>query len=1367
MASGSNSIVEVELSGNPEIDALLIGYRWSNFTLTYSFPTGPGEYSYHSIAGFEMFNPEQRAATVEIMANFNAVCGLNIIPGGVGSNIRFAEATSIDYTAVDDEPGHGPGGNNDSAEATPPQPNASYRVGDTWYNHTGYNAPVAGDFAFAAGLMHEIGHAVGLAHGHVTDTIEHEHGDHPKPMLPPNHDSQEYSIMTYRLYPGGPTVGNSNADYPQTLMMNDIAALQYLYGAYYGHRSNSSIYSWDPNTGTMSIDGVAQGAVAAGNCVFRTIWDGGGIDTYDLSNYRTDLLLDLNPGAWCTISQDQLAFLGNDGTGDRFARGNIANALLFQGDFRSLIENATGGSGDDRLVGNVVGNLLLGNPGDDALFGNEGNDRLNGGSGRDALIGGIGIDQASYVGAFVDGVRADLMFASVNTGDAAGDSYDSIENLQGTSFNDDLRGDNGDNVLEGGFGGNDQLYGRAGNDLLIGAAGDDVLEGGTGADTLDGGGGSDTATYLFAESRIVADLLFDLRFSNEGDAFGDTYVEVENITGSQFNDDLRGNEFENILAGLGGTDGFNGRGGYDTLIGGQGHDLYFLEDLAYAGEFAGNQYDKVVEELDGGIDTVFVTAIDNPDRFTTSGYTLGANVEYGQIRGAIAFNLTGNLLDNILTGNAGANVLTGLAGNDQLGGNGGIDTLVGGLGNDVYVLNDINKANTFAIAAYDTVTEAAGEGIDTVVVEALDNPDTFATIERYVLGANVDNGIVTGSLGFNLTGNDLGNGLTGNGAANVLTGLAGNDVLAGGGGIDSLVGGLGNDTYVLVDINQSSAFSLSHYDSVTEAAGEGIDTVLVEALDDPVTFSARETYTLGANVEHGQITGTLAFNLTGNALDNILTGNGAANLLDGGDGADRLSGGLGDDFLAGGRGDDIYILDDVFARSGGIVYDNVIEGAGLDGAGEGTDTVIVGWQALGPSGYTLGDNIENGVVSGTSAFNLVGNALNNSLTGNTAANILDGGAGADNLTGGLGEDIYHVDHAGDVTTEASGQGLDTVHASLDHTLAEDIENLQLVGTATRGTGNSLANTIIGNGGANILDGGLGADTMNGGAGNDIYVVDELGDVVSEAGGGGTDTIQSAVTWALASGFEKLTLTGTAAINGTGNSVNNILTGNAAANMLDGRFGSDQMAGGAGSDTYVVNAVGDVVTELRAQGTDTVKSSVSYTLGSYVEVLQLIGTGSISGTGNALNNTVAGTTGNNVLDGGAGVDKVWGGAGNDSVNGGLGNDNLYGNLGQDSFLFDTALSASTNLDRIWDFKAVDDTIVLDRSVFTGLASDGVLAASAFHTGTAAADADDRIIYDQVSGNIFYDADGVGGAAAILFAQVNAGAVLTNADFSAIA
>ena len=172
--------------------------------------------------------------------------------------------------------------------------------------------------------------------------------------------------------------------------------------------------------------------------------------------------------------------------------------------------------------------------------------------------------------------------------------------------------------------------------------------------------------------------------------------------------------------------------------------------------------------------------------------------------------------------------------------------------------------------------------------------------------------------------------------------------------------------------------------------------------------------------------------------------------------------------------------------------------------------------------------------------------------------------------------------------------------------------------------------------------------MAGGAGDDTYVVDATGDVVTERCDEGTDLSRAASPTRLSANVENLTLTGAAAINGTGNALNNTLTGNAGDNVLDGGAGDDTMVGGAGNDTYVVDSAGDVVTETSTtEGTDTVQSSISYTLGANVENLTLTGTGNINATGNALANTLTGNAGDNVLDGGTGNDTMIGGAGNDT------------------------------------------------------------------------------------------------------------------------
>ena len=282
--------------------------------------------------------------------------------------------------------------------------------------------------------------------------------------------------------------------------------------------------------------------------------------------------------------------------------------------------------------------------------------------------------------------------------------------------------------------------------------------------------------------------------------------------------------------------------------------------------------------------------------------------------------------------------------------------------------------------------------------------------------------------------------------------------------------------------------------------------------------------------------------------------------------------------------------------------------------------------------------------------------MNNILIGNSAANTLTGGAGADTMIGGAGNDIYVVDNTGDVITENANEGTDLVQAGVTYTLAANVENLTLTGTtAINGTGNGLDNVLIGNSAVNTLTGGAGNDTLDGGAGadkligglgGDTYVVDNTGDVITENANEGTDLVQSNVTYTLAANVENLTLTGTTAISGTGNALDNVLIGNSAVNTLtggagndtlDGGAGADKLIGGAGDDTYVVDNTGDVITENANEGTDLVRSSVTYTLAANVENLTLTGTTAINGTGNALNNILIGNSAANTLTGGAGND----------------------------------------------------------------------------------------------------------------------------------
>jgi Ca2+-binding RTX toxin-like protein len=391
-------------------------------------------------------------------------------------------------------------------------------------------------------------------------------------------------------------------------------------------------------------------------------------------------------------------------------------------------------------------------------------------------------------------------------------------------------------------------------------------------------------------------------------------------------------------------------------------------------------------------------------------------------------------------------------------------------------------------------------------------------------------------------------------------------------------------------------------------------------------------------------------------------------------------------------------------------------------------------------GYTLPDNVEAIRLMGTRNIAAKGNALDNALYGNAGNNRLDGGAGADFMAGGAGNDVYLVDTLGDRVEEAPGEGIDTVIASINFTLGENVERLNLSGVGLTGSGNDLNNLMtasaegstllglagndrlrggaesdtlfggIGNdrleGGAGAdhlfgdegnddLDGGEGADELVGGVGNDTYVVDNSGDTVRELTDEGKDTVEASIDYTLGANLENLTPTGTALLLGTGNELDNVLTASEAGSVLHGLGGDDKlvgglahdvlfgddgddrldggaagdtMFGGTGNDVYIVDNAADEVVELANEGTDTVRSSITYTLGANVENLTLTGVEALAGTGNALANVLTGRSGPSTLSGMGGNDTLKGGADADVLIGGAGNDRLEGGLQGDTYKF---------------------------------------------------------------------------------------------------
>jgi serralysin len=736
----------VSPTGNPYVDGVLSGGKWAVNSLTFSFPTSASYYgsaygSGEPGTGFEALTSTQQSAVRAVLSSYSAVANVTFI--------EIAETTSrhadLRY-AESDKP----------ATAWAYYPSTRAEGGDVWLNNSQnyYESPVKGNYAYTT-LLHETGHALGLKHAHEAS------GSFA--AMPADRDSMEYTVMSYRSYVGASTTTgyvNETWGYAQSLMMYDIAALQKMYGANYNTNSGSTIYSWSPTTGAMSVNGVSQSA-PGGNKIFLTVWDGGGVDTYDFSNYSTNLKIDLQPGGWTTTSATQLAKLHYNGS--KNAVGNIANALLYNNDPRSLIENAYGGSGSDILTGNIAANVLNGNLGNDLLTGSGGNDTLN---------GGLGVDTAVLSGVRSQYSVALLLDTSLRITDSRGGSPDGMDVLSGieyVQFSDrtysyvelvtgltvdvdvsvdtarTVNGDSGNNTIEGGNandklygnGGDDVLIGKGGNDLLDGGAGNDILDGGAGADQLIGGTGIDSARYTSATAAVVVSLA--LTSGNTGDAKGDTFSSIENVIGSRYNDTLTGNSSANVLEGGAGADRLSGGSGTDTA--------------SYAGAAAG-----VTADL--------TSAANNKGDAAGDTYSSIENL----LGSAFADRLVGSSSTNSLSGGAADDVLEGRAGNDTLLGEDGDDTLIGGSGADT-----LNGSAGVDTASYATATALIVADLTTTSGSRGDaTSDRFTSVE-------------------NLTGSNFNDTLRGNSGANSIDGGAGADSVYGREGNDTLIGGAGND----------------------------------------------------------------------------------------------------------------------------------------------------------------------------------------------------------------------------------------------------------------------------------------------------------------------------------------------------------------------------------------------------------------------------------------------------------------------------------------------------------------------------------------------------------------------------------------------
>jgi Ca2+-binding RTX toxin-like protein len=968
-----------------------------------------------------------------------------------------------------------------------------------------------------------------------------------------------------------------------------------------------------------------------------------------------------------------------------------------------------GSDGDDRVTGDLGNDNLFGGNGDDALNGDGGVDALQGEAGQDVLDGGAGADSLSGGGGF-DVLR----LGEGDAGAGGGQSDTFVISGVGTVTISDF--DSGDTL--------ERIDLRAISQATSFSA--LSISQGPGGALITAGGLLLTLTGVVASSLSAANFVFAGQTTT---TLAQSQTTAASALLSSNTDTIHLGGTADIIAGSAlqwsSSDVIDAGAGFDTLrISGSsaGVDagmlsaLISVEQLDFAlvqgnvslritAAAAAQAQDGVLRVVGGDNDILLdsqgvaatrliveTTGVVTLRNFEGETVTISNAVRGAVVGGSGGDVITGGALADSLSGGLGSDTLSGMADADVIDGGSGNDILSGGAGSDLF-LRRFGEGS-------DTITDfTRGANGDVISLRGY----AFTSFADLILRASGADAIIDlGQDGQILLKNAAPPDLT---AANFVFVADGSPRTISAGVSLLIVGSDGDDTITI---------GSSHVrNGLTVIGGAGKNTVVVPTVTFLGSTAEFGSYRNIARLDFSSAT-TLSLIFTQTILDQA-----PAKAL----------------VLKIGAGTTTTL--DVGSPTAGAKL--LVEGGGAVSLANGRDQVLFG------SDFTaanfIGGNARDWLTGGALGDVLRGGLGTDSLDGKAGADLLDGGTDADNLTGGTGDDTYVVDNLSDVVNEVAGEGTDTVQSLISLTIPVNVEVLTLIGSAAinasgRGgidvlNGNGSANTLSGaagndilNGfaGNDVLDGGLDADRMSGGLGDDTYGVENAGDVVTELVNEGIDTVRTNLeNYTLGASIENIMLTGSGNVNGTGNELNNAMTGNTGNNALLGGKGDDILSGGEGNDTLnggtgadrlngglgddiYQYGVGDTIVEPENAGTDTVLSSVNFTLGYTLENITLIGSNAINATGNNIDNTMIGNAMANILQGSGGADMLNGMAGNDVLVGGSDLDVLTGGADFDTFKFlNLADSAPAARDVITDFGSgdiIDLSLIDANSILAG-------------------------------------------------------------------